>query len=41
MSRSDPAISVGSHVTEPANTYVDLIEPKWRDRAAALVGARA
>jgi predicted TIM-barrel fold metal-dependent hydrolase len=31
-----PVISADSHVTEPPNTYVDHIEPQWRDRAPVL-----
>ena len=34
---SYPIISADSHITEPANTYVDYIEPKWRDRAPKMV----
>ena len=34
---SFPIISADSHITEPANTYVDYIEPKWRDRAPKMV----
>lgn len=30
-------ISADSHVTEPAETYVDYIDPAWRDRAPRLV----
>jgi predicted TIM-barrel fold metal-dependent hydrolase len=32
-----PVISADSHVTEPPGTYVDHIDPKWRDRAPQLV----
>jgi predicted TIM-barrel fold metal-dependent hydrolase len=32
-----PIISADSHVTEPANTYLDHIDPKWRDKAPRLV----
>ena len=32
-----PVISADSHVTEPANTYVDHIDPKWRDKAPRMV----
>ncbi len=28
-----PCISADSHVTEPDNTYIDYIDPKFRDRA--------
>jgi len=31
-----PVISADSHVTEPPGTYVDHIDPKWRDRAPRL-----
>jgi len=31
-----PIISADSHITEPPNTYVDYIDPKWRDRAPQL-----
>ncbi|HTY18111.1 MAG TPA: amidohydrolase family protein [Myxococcota bacterium] len=31
-----PVISADSHVTEPANTYLDHIDPAWRDRAPRL-----
>ena len=38
MTVSDlPIISADSHVTEPAGTYVDYIEPAWRDRAPRLI----
>ena len=26
-------ISADSHITEPANTYVDFIDARWKDRA--------
>jgi uncharacterized protein len=32
-----PIISADSHVTEPADTYVDRIDPRFRDRAPHLV----
>ena len=32
-----PVISADSHVTEPPETYVDFIDPAWRDRAPRLV----
>jgi predicted TIM-barrel fold metal-dependent hydrolase len=32
-----PCISADSHVTEPAGTYIDRIDAKWRDRAPRLV----
>ncbi len=31
-----PVISADSHITEPANTYVDYIDPKWKDKAPVL-----
>ena len=31
-----PAISADSHVTEPANTYIDFIDPKFLDRAPRM-----
>ncbi len=30
-------LSADSHITEPAETYVDHIDPAWRDRAPRLV----
>ncbi len=30
-------ISADSHITEPAGTYVDHIDPQWRDKAPKLV----
>ena len=36
MSASFPVISADSHVTEPPNTYVDHIDPRWRDKAPVL-----
>lgn len=30
------AISADSHVTEPANAFIDFIEPKYRDRAPQM-----
>jgi predicted TIM-barrel fold metal-dependent hydrolase len=32
-----PILSADSHVTEPPGTYVDHIDPKWRDKAPRLV----
>jgi predicted TIM-barrel fold metal-dependent hydrolase len=32
-----PIISADSHITEPPNTYVDRIEPRFRDRAPRIV----
>ena len=29
-------ISADSHITEPPDTYVDRIDPKWRDRAPRM-----
>jgi len=31
-----PVISADSHITEPPDTYVDRIDPKWRDQAPHL-----
>ena len=31
-----PVISADSHITEPPNTYVDTIDPAWRDRAPRM-----
>jgi predicted TIM-barrel fold metal-dependent hydrolase len=36
---SYPVISADSHITEPPNTYVDYIDPKWRDRAPRMVNS--
>jgi predicted TIM-barrel fold metal-dependent hydrolase len=33
---SHPIISADSHITEPANTYVDFIDAKWRDAAPRM-----
>ncbi|HKE12526.1 MAG TPA: amidohydrolase family protein [Myxococcota bacterium] len=33
---SYPIISADSHITEPPDTYVDRIDPKWRDRAPRM-----
>jgi predicted TIM-barrel fold metal-dependent hydrolase len=33
---SFPVISADSHITEPAGTYVDRIDAKWRDRAPRM-----
>ena len=33
---SFPIISADSHITEPADTYVDRIDAKWRDKAPRL-----
>ncbi len=32
-----PVISADSHITEPAGTYIDHIDAKWRDKAPRLV----
>jgi len=34
---SHPIISADSHITEPANTYIDFIDAKYRDVAPKLV----
>ena len=34
---SFPVISADSHITEPPETYVDHIEPSWRERAPHMV----
>jgi predicted TIM-barrel fold metal-dependent hydrolase len=34
---SYPVISADSHITEPPGTYVDYIDPAWRDRAPKMV----
>jgi predicted TIM-barrel fold metal-dependent hydrolase len=34
---TEHAISADSHITEPPNTYVDHIDPAWRDRAPRMV----
>jgi uncharacterized protein len=39
MSRSFPVISADSHITEAPNTYVDYIDPAWRDKAPHMVDA--
>ena len=31
-----PIISADSHITEPANTYVDYIDAKWREKAPRM-----
>jgi predicted TIM-barrel fold metal-dependent hydrolase len=33
---SFPVISADSHITEPAGTYVDRIDAKWRDKAPRM-----
>ncbi|MDP1818955.1 MAG: amidohydrolase family protein [Acidimicrobiales bacterium] len=37
MTNDYPVISADSHITEPPNTYVDFIDPAWRDRAPRMV----
>jgi predicted TIM-barrel fold metal-dependent hydrolase len=37
MSRDYPIISADSHITEAPDTYVDFIDPAWRDRAPKMV----
>ena len=32
-----PIISADSHITEPPNTYIDFIDPKFQDRAPHMV----
>jgi predicted TIM-barrel fold metal-dependent hydrolase len=32
-----PGISADSHIVEPPNTYIDFIDPKFRDRAPQVV----
>jgi predicted TIM-barrel fold metal-dependent hydrolase len=32
-----PIISADSHITEPANTYIDYIDAAWRDKAPKMV----
>ena len=34
-----PVISADSHITEPPNTYIDYIDPAYRDRAPRMVDA--
>jgi uncharacterized protein len=36
MSRAYPIISADSHITEPANTYLDHIAARWKDRAPRM-----
>ena len=35
-----PIISADSHITEPPDTYVDHIDPAFRDRAPRMVRRR-
>jgi len=37
MSRDYPIISADSHITEAPHTYVDFIDPAWRDRAPKMI----
>jgi uncharacterized protein len=37
MSRTYPVISADSHITEAPNTYVDFIDPSWKDRAPRMI----
>jgi uncharacterized protein len=39
MTRPYPVISADSHITEPPGTYIDNIDPAYRDRAPKLVDA--
>ncbi|MGA2210409.1 MAG: amidohydrolase family protein [Acidimicrobiales bacterium] len=41
MTRAYPVISADSHITEPPNTYIDFIDPGFRDRAPHLVDGGA
>ena len=34
-----PVISADSNITEPPGTYIDHIDPAWRDRAPKMVDA--
>ena len=34
---SFPIISADSHITEPAGTYIDRIDRKWKDRAPRMI----
>ena len=36
MSMPHPVISADSHITEPAGTYLDHIDAKWRDKAPRM-----
>src|SRR5437667_12817787 len=36
MTTVQSCISADSHVTEPAGTYIDRIDPKFRDRAPRM-----
>ncbi len=35
--RPERVLSADSHITEPPNTYLDYIDPSWKDRAPRLV----
>ena len=37
LARGFPVISADSHITEPPNTYIDFIDPAYRDRAPRIV----
>jgi predicted TIM-barrel fold metal-dependent hydrolase len=37
QTRGYPVISADSHITEPPNTYIDYIDPAYRDRAPKMV----
>ncbi len=37
MKRGYPIISADSHITEPPGTYLDHIDPRWRDKAPRMI----
>ncbi|MBV9253046.1 MAG: amidohydrolase, partial [Actinobacteria bacterium] len=37
VTRTYPVISADSHITEAPGTYVDYIDPAWRDKAPKMV----
>lgn len=37
MARTFPVISADSHITESPSTYIDFIDPSWRDRAPKMI----
>ena len=37
MATRKPGISADSHIVEPPNTYIDFIDPKFRDRAPTVI----
>lgn len=41
LARGFPVISADSHITEPPNTYIDFIDPAYRDRAPRMVDGGA